>query len=188
MKIWKYSVQPKHNPLCAVNRSVRGWWIAESGAFRAEKWYVLMPLLGSPAPVFLFNDDWRAGKAMVRTGDFNKETALEVGWHGNDFAMLIFYVWYPLPCPSVERGLLLCCFVSFPSMNSKGKKRGCINVIGQRERAVQYLPVNVWLRRIILRWSALQNVARCLPISLAGSLKACHCSSALCAVAVWCLH
>lgn len=27
----------KHNPLCAVNRSVRGWWIAESGAFRAEE-------------------------------------------------------------------------------------------------------------------------------------------------------
>lgn len=53
---------------------------------------MLMPLLGSPAPVFLFNDDWRAGKAMVRTGDFNKKTALEVGWHGNDFAMLIFYV------------------------------------------------------------------------------------------------
>lgn len=53
---------------------------------------MLMPLLGSPAPVFLFNDDWRAGKAMVRSGDFNKETALEVGWHGNDFAMLIFYV------------------------------------------------------------------------------------------------
>lgn len=59
----------KLNPVCAVNRSVRGWWAA-------EKRCVLMPLLASQAPVYLFNDDFRAGWAILRAGDFNKETAL----------------------------------------------------------------------------------------------------------------
>lgn len=53
---------------------------------------MLMPLLGSPSPVFLFNDDWRADRATPRNGDFNKETTLRVGWLGNDFAILIFNV------------------------------------------------------------------------------------------------
>lgn len=57
---------------------------------------MLMPLLGSQAPVFLFNDDWRAGTAMLGTRDFNKETALGVGWNGDDFAILIVYVFSPL--------------------------------------------------------------------------------------------
>lgn len=35
-----------------------------------------MPLFGSEALVFLFNDDWRAGVATLTTGDPNKET----GW------------------------------------------------------------------------------------------------------------
>lgn len=57
---------------------------------------MLMPLLGSQAPVFLFNDDWRAGRATLRTRDFNKETALGVGWHGDDFAILIVYLFSSL--------------------------------------------------------------------------------------------
>lgn len=56
---------------------------------------MLMPLLGSQAPVFLFNDDWRAGRAIQRTRDFNKETAQGVGWHGDDF-ILIVYMFSPL--------------------------------------------------------------------------------------------
>lgn len=76
---------------------------------------MLMPLLGSPAPVFLFNDDWRAGRAILRTGDFNKETALEVGWHGNDLAILIFYVFNP----DCKFSLLCLCFIS---LNEHSKK------------------------------------------------------------------
>lgn len=60
---------------------------------------MLMPPLGSQAPVFLFNDDWRAGRAILRTKDFNKETALGVGWHGNDFAIRIVYLFIPLLQP-----------------------------------------------------------------------------------------
>ena len=57
---------------------------------------MLMPLLGSLAPVFLFNDDWRAGRAILRTRDFNKETALGGAWHGDDIAILIVYMFSPL--------------------------------------------------------------------------------------------
>lgn len=57
---------------------------------------MLMPPLGSRAPVSLVNDDWRAGRAILRTRDFNKETALGCGWHGNDFAILIVYAFSPL--------------------------------------------------------------------------------------------
>lgn len=38
---------------------------------------MLMPLLDSQAPVFLFNDDWRAGKAILRARDFNKDTGVD---------------------------------------------------------------------------------------------------------------
>lgn len=57
---------------------------------------MLMPLLGSQTPVFLFNDDWRAGRAILRTRNFNKETALGGGWHGEGFAILIVYAFSPL--------------------------------------------------------------------------------------------
>lgn len=54
---------------------------------------MLMPLLGSQVPVFLFNDDWRASKAILRTRDFNKETG--DARHEDDSAALIVYVFSP---------------------------------------------------------------------------------------------
>lgn len=56
---------------------------------------MLMPLLGSQVSVCLFNDDWRAGRTILRATDFNKETALEGEWHVDDFAILTVYVFSP---------------------------------------------------------------------------------------------
>ena len=56
---------------------------------------MLMPLLGSQVSVCLFNDDWRAGRTILRARDFNKETAPGGEWHEGDFAILTVYVFSP---------------------------------------------------------------------------------------------
>lgn len=81
---------------------------------------MLMPLLGSVAPVFLFNDDCRADGAILRTSDFNKETGGVC--HGDDFAIVIVYVFEPLLITFFFRVLRIGVFQSKHAPDSKKLK------------------------------------------------------------------
>lgn len=79
---------------------------------------MLMPLLDSQALVFLFNDDWRAGKAILRARDFNKDTGVDgMGIILPYFLFICLVLSNNLLCPLLRIRAFM--YVSFPSKQQK---------------------------------------------------------------------
>lgn len=85
---------------------------------------MLMPLLDSQAPVFLFNDDWRAGKAILRARDFNKDTGVDGMGIILPYLFICLVLSNNLLCPLLRIRAFMHLFL-FPQNNKKMKQK-CI--------------------------------------------------------------